>query len=235
MATACRYVCHINITCLKIKHQVVLLLAGGVFIATCYQGAIRVLRWRAYCVPRYRSFINLLHMVWATVWTRGQGRVAALDAPSLPSQSEHYSTLVQSFTSVTGDVARAAMILEEFFEQQQEGCNLTSQLQQFLAEKAGAASTAVEKQLDNVLWWYSMLWFPLMLVMFIIWATSRSTAHDKHTIDKHTIISAPEKIMAAPEATPGIVSSSTSSVLTRRPSSAASNSSKLAAGRLSQH
>ncbi len=191
--------------------QLLLLLFKNTASPSCQSG--RYLEWQ-HCYKQAS--------MWSTAWGLRQGLMAALGAPTLPSHTEQRSTLVQSFTSVTGDVARAAMILEEFFEKQQDGCNLTSQLQQLLTEKAAAASTAVEKQLDKVLWWYSMLWFPLMLVLLIIWATSRSTARDKQG---HAAV--PASLISKE---PGTCAPS-SGRLTRRPSSAASNSSKLAAAR----
>jgi hypothetical protein len=75
----------------------------------------------------------------------------------------------QAILNVTRDATRVADLLEDFFTQQQREVHgdpgLKDKFMEYMAAQANTSYSVVDNKLSWVLWLYSLIWMPLLIVM----------------------------------------------------------------------
>lgn len=120
------------------------------------------------------SLSGLLHLLgfpWIADATRALLRLAAAAASLLlallaPRRTERapLTPLHAALLNVTHDAGRAADLMHEFISLEADPA-LQQRLLSFLALKAATSYSRVEQRLSWVLWVYSTLWMPLLVVL----------------------------------------------------------------------
>lgn len=95
----------------------------------------------------------------------------ALVAPRRPDRAP-LSPLHAAMVNVTTDAGRAADLIHEFLVLEADPA-LQQRFMAFLALKASTSYSRVEQQLSWVLWVYSTLWMPLLIVLCLSRASRR--------------------------------------------------------------
>uniref|UniRef100_A0A383WIM2 Uncharacterized protein n=1 Tax=Tetradesmus obliquus TaxID=3088 RepID=A0A383WIM2_TETOB len=115
----------------------------------------------------YLAATGVISLLWRLVHPSPEASTAALP------------DLHQAIFAVTRDAGRVADLLEDFFALQQREAHGDSGLKaKFMAYLAGQAHTSysvVDNQLSWVLWLYSLIWMPLLVVLCFMRA-ARSAA-----------------------------------------------------------
>ncbi|WIA32706.1 hypothetical protein OEZ86_005892 [Tetradesmus obliquus] len=115
----------------------------------------------------YLAATGMISLLWRLVHPSPEASTAALP------------DLHQAIFAVTRDAGRVADLLEDFFALQQREAHGDSGLKaKFMAYLAGQAHTSysvVDNQLSWVLWLYSLIWMPLLVVLCFMRA-ARSAA-----------------------------------------------------------
>jgi hypothetical protein len=89
--------------------------------------------------------------------------------------------VLQAIFNVTRDATRVADLLEDFFAQQQREAHgdpgLRDKFMAYMAAQANTSYSVVDNQLSWVLWLYSMIWMPLLVVMCFMRASRSAQQH----------------------------------------------------------
>jgi hypothetical protein len=72
---------------------------------------------------------------------------------------------LQAVLNVTNDASRVADLLDEFMSQYSSDPQLKSKFLQFMADQANTKYSVVDNKLNWVLWLYSLIWMPLLVLM----------------------------------------------------------------------
>lgn len=89
----------------------------------------------------------------------------------------------QAVLNVTSDASRVADLLEEFMGQYSSDPQLKSKFLAFMADQADTKYSVVDNKLNWVLWMYSLIWMPLLVLMCLTRMGKGSGSHEpRHAV-----------------------------------------------------
>lgn len=87
--------------------------------------------------------------------------------------------------NVTNDASRVADLLEEFLSQYSSDPQIKTKFLVFMAEQADTKYSVVDNKLNWVLWLYSLVWMPLLVLMCLT-RMGKSSSSSSHEAQRHS-------------------------------------------------